>query len=359
MVRRNVTDRRRTEAPTRAPASWRNAHRRLASIEIRSLAIWTLVLALSAWTVVRLLGVESHYLLVALVAYTPYAAVAAVGAAILAAVVHCPVPMVMAAASALALIVTIAPRAIRDAPRPPATDARTLRVLTANVDIGHASARALVSLVTRDAVDVLSVQELTPAMVLALDDAGIGTRLPGRILRPRPGAAGTGLYARWPLHQVTPPAGTTFAMTAAETHVAGAGPLELVAVHAAAPRSRSAMVSWRQDLRTLPPPRPDLSRVLAGDFNATLDHAEFRRLIARGYRDAAATAGAGLVPTWPNGRLLPGPITIDHVLVDRRWQVGRVQVQSLPGSDHRALLAELTAPTASSAPTPASDSGGR
>ena len=32
-------------------------------------------------------------------------------------------------------------------------------------------------------------------------------------------------------------------------------------------------------------------RILAGDFNATLDHAELRRLIGRGYHDAAEQAG--------------------------------------------------------------------
>ena len=46
---------------------------------------------------------------------------------------------------------------------------------------------------------------------------------------------------------------------------------------------------WRGDLRALPPATPDGPlRILAGDFNATLDHAELRRLLDTGYEDAAA-----------------------------------------------------------------------
>ena len=63
-------------------------------------------------------------------------------------------------------------------------------------------------------------------------------------------------------------------------------------------------------------------RGLAGDFNATLDHAELRRVLDRGYRDAAEQAGVALRPTWPTGkRILPTLVTIDHVLADRRVQV--------------------------------------
>ncbi len=38
---------------------------------------------------------------------------------------------------------------------------------------------------------------------------------------------------------------------------------------------------------------------LVGDFNATLDQAALRDVVARGYRDAADVAGKGLEPTFP------------------------------------------------------------
>ena len=40
-------------------------------------------------------------------------------------------------------------------------------------------------------------------------------------------------------------------------------------------------------------------RILAGDFNATLDHPELRAVLDRGYVDAADAASGGLKPTWP------------------------------------------------------------
>ena len=86
-------------------------------------------------------------------------------------------------------------------------------------------------------------------------------------------------------------------------------------------------------------------RVLAGDFNATLDHDALRGLIARGYVDAADATGSGLKPTWPVGKRPPG-ITIDHVLVDRRIAVRSYGVHEVRGSDHRAIVAELRVPPA-------------
>ena len=105
------------------------------------------------------------------------------------------------------------------------------------------------------------------------------------------------------------------------------------------------MDEWRDDLRALPPatPRGDV-RILAGDFNATLDHAELRRVLDRGYADAADTVGHGLRATWPSDRRFPPPVTIDHVLADERCGVRDLEVIDVPGSDHRAVLAELVLP---------------
>ena len=90
--------------------------------------------------------------------------------------------------------------------------------------------------------------------------------------------------------------------------------------------------------------------MLLGDFNATLDHGPLRRLLRTGYRDAAAVRGRGLAPTWPFRRqplLLPVVpwVTLDHVLADRRIGIGDVGTRVVPGSDHRAVFAELLLPT--------------
>ena len=116
----------------------------------------------------------------------------------------------------------------------------------------------------------------------------------------------------------------------------------------AVPPTRPRVLQWKSDLRTVPPATPDgRLRILAGDFNATLDHAELRRVLDTGYEDAAAQVGAGLQGTWPGGRRFPPPVTIDHVLVDKRCGVRAVSVHRIPGTDHRAVLAELTLPRGS------------
>jgi endonuclease/exonuclease/phosphatase family metal-dependent hydrolase len=86
-----------------------------------------------------------------------------------------------------------------------------------------------------------------------------------------------------------------------------------------------------------------------GDFNATLDHATLRGLLYSGYHDAAESRGEGLIATWPSGAF-PPPVTIDHVLVDRRIAVTGFKVFDVPGPDHHAVYAELIVPAVRSTP---------
>ena len=83
--------------------------------------------------------------------------------------------------------------------------------------------------------------------------------------------------------------------------------------------------------------------MLAGDFNATLDHAAFRDVLRLGYADAAQEAGNALTPTWgPPGKV--ALLTLDHVLVDRSCAGLECSVHKIPGSDHRAVYAEIQLP---------------
>jgi endonuclease/exonuclease/phosphatase (EEP) superfamily protein YafD len=58
-------------------------------------------------------------------------------------------------------------------------------------------------------------------------------------------------------------------------------------------------------------------------------------------RRTLAIAVAG---PWPAVRRRALPITIDHVLVDRRIRVEAVRVAAIPGSDHRAVIVTLRLP---------------
>jgi endonuclease/exonuclease/phosphatase (EEP) superfamily protein YafD len=312
----------------------------------RTVLAWLVAVPWAAWAAARLLGLERGYPLVPLMAFAPYGIAAAVAAAVLALALRRRLPAVVALAAALALGAGVAPRVHAD-PGPDAAGpgGAPLRVLTVNARIGQLPAGALVDLVRRERPDVLSLQELTPGLDRRLRAAGLQALLPSAVTVPRPGAGGMGLYARAPLTELRAPA-THNPAPAARLARAGGPPVEVYAVHPSAPLDRVRVARWVEDLAALPPATPNGPvRVLAGDFNATLDHAALRRVLATGYEDAADEAGAGLRTTWRSFamRLLPG-VAIDHVIADARCGVRAVKVLPLPGSDHRAVLAELVLP---------------
>ena len=85
--------------------------------------------------------------------------------------------------------------------------------------------------------------------------------------------------------------------------------------------------------------------MVAGDFNATLDHSALRAGTA-GCVDAAEQRGAGLIPTWG-----PSPTTrrfgpqIDHVFATEGITAETFEVHDVAGSDHRAVLTTLRLPS--------------
>jgi len=312
---------------------------------IRPILAWVLVAGCAAWAAVRLLGLERGFPLVPLVAYTPIAAGAAVGVAVLVALLRQRAAALVAAALALALVAVVVPRALGGPTEPAGGAGPVLRVLTVNMLHGSGSPEALAALVRRTRADVVSVQELTPALAAELDRAGFSELLPERVLRPLPSGDGIGLYARVPLRERPAPGPTVKPLVVAEPRIPGAAAVELLAVHMPAPVRDLRVSQWRTDLRALPAASPrGPVRILAGDFNATLDHAELRSVLDRGYEDAATTVGDGLRATWPSGGRRALPVAIDHVLADRRCGVRAVGIHTIPGSDHRAVVAELVLP---------------
>jgi len=312
---------------------------------VRGLTVlcWAVAVPGVLWAAVRLLGLERGPL-VQLLAFTPYVAVASLVPLALALALRRWWPAGVAAVAAVALIAVVAPRAFGGT-----TDAEgpTLRVLTANLLAGAGDAETLVRLVREHEVDVLAVQEFTPDAAARLDALGLSELMPHRRLNPIVGTQGSALYSRFPLTGTgvrENPGGFTQAY--GTLTAPGASPTTVESVHPMAPSALERLRDWERDLDGQPRATPDGPvRVLAGDFNATLDHAPLRRLLASGYRDAADAAGAGLTGTWGpyDGDRIP-PVTIDHVLVDRRVGVRDVSVLRLPGSDHRPVFAELALP---------------
>jgi endonuclease/exonuclease/phosphatase (EEP) superfamily protein YafD len=313
---------------------------------------WVVAGALAGWAAARLAGADrlrfAEAWAVPLLSFTPQVTAGAWAGAVL---LRGAGPAAVAAAAGAGLTAVVGPRAVACRQRPAAGP--VLRVVTANLLFGRAVAGAVAELACRTRADVLFVQELTGDAAAGLARAGLGDLLPYQVMQPVPRGARCGIYARYPLRGAPPGARPSAARCAARLVLPSGQVVQLACIHAAPPRppwSPGAAARWRSQLSALPAPC-DSPRILAGDFNATLDHAQFRRLLRSGYADAARQAGHGLSPTWgPRPGRRPALLALDHVLIDRRCAVLATSAHRLPGSDHRALYAELQLPAPHSRP---------
>jgi endonuclease/exonuclease/phosphatase (EEP) superfamily protein YafD len=220
----------------------------------------------------------------------------------------------------------------------------SLRLLTVNAQGGAADPAALLRALQSHNVDVLAVQELTPQMVSRLAAAGLAQLLPFSHLDSRPGWAGTGLWARWPLTPLPPVPGLTAATPRAHIDPLGGRPVMLTAVHPLAPTDGHADI-WQRELALIGQTLAavDEPQVVAGDFNASRDHRPFRDLLAAGLRDCADSSQRRSWPgfTWPaTGAMIP-VMRLDHVLVSRTATVRMTRAIRVPHTDHHGVLAAI------------------
>jgi endonuclease/exonuclease/phosphatase (EEP) superfamily protein YafD len=297
------------------------------------------VIPILLWALTRAFGLERGFPLVPMIAYTPYVAAIALLVSGVAVALRNWAAAVVAGLATVCLMAAVLPRAFGSGETIP-PGATELNVLSANIHYGGADPAALVALVDRREADILFLQELTPGFARKLAEEGIRRRLPHSVLSVRSQAAGAGIYSRLPLRRLPEAVPFGFRMARAEVLLPDHRQVQVVDVHPYTPK-RQLLDRWRQGLESLPSTGDGAPWLLVGDFNATLDHAELRDVINRGYRDAADETGEGLTPTWPKGSVLLPPVTIDHVLADRRFLIGGYGVDSLPGSDHRPIFARL------------------
>jgi endonuclease/exonuclease/phosphatase (EEP) superfamily protein YafD len=216
----------------------------------------------------------------------------------------------------------------------------TLRVLTSNVEFGR-GAPALVPQIRDRRPDVVFVEECeyTCQATLEGDFAAV---YPYRQAVRAAGSHGSLILSRYPLK---PTAGVpgTMGMPGAVADVGGRA-VRLQLAHPMPPLPRQVGL-WRRELgrlRAFAAADRHTPTILAGDFNATQDHAAFRRILDTGLTDAARLAGHDRTPSWPARTASVIGAQIDHVLVSRDFSATGARFLRVAGSDHRALVVDLT-----------------
>jgi endonuclease/exonuclease/phosphatase (EEP) superfamily protein YafD len=328
----------RTEPPSRQPAGHRAVPALLIGLPLAG--------ASALWLAPELLDLAATPPFVQVAAFRPVAATGQLALAALAGLLRprwWPAALAVGGVAAVALGAVL-PRAVARPAPPPGPE---LSILSFNVLHGRADVAALAEMVHRHRPDLVVLPEAGQRYRERLDPMldGLGYRSwvttdPGE----RDGH-GIVVLAAARLGEVTATPldlGTRFRWM--QLRGGGLGTVGVVAVHTVAP-IRGWMADWAAELGLL---RTWLAEgrgphIVAGDVNATLDHAPLRAAVD-GARDVAADRGRGLVSTWPTAWPRWFGAQIDHVFTSGGVHPASARVLDLPGSDHRGLLARVVLP---------------
>lgn len=253
-----------------------------------------------------------------------------------------PVPLVLALV-AVAGAAMVVPRTVATAA--PASGGSTLKVMVLNVYEGEADTDSLAALIATEKPDLVSIPESGGRYKSRLEPllTPLGYRLAASVSPRRDDVTGNTVAISDRLGDVRTEVGEDTRFPYMEATGGGLGNLRFVAFHSVAPTPRS-VGQWREDIGQLPRwCAADRPTVVAGDFNATLDHSVFRTATA-GCGEAADRTGNGLAGTWPTwAPEWLGP-QIDHVLFNGGITAESFSTHVVPGTDHRAVVTTLRLP---------------
>ncbi|MGI5129275.1 endonuclease/exonuclease/phosphatase family protein [Pseudonocardia sp. CA-107938] len=293
------------------------------------------------------LGLDGRHPLVGVAALRPYVTAATAGAAAVLASrrpVAATVLAGLAAAAAPSLVQRLGTRpAVAEHPD-------DLVVLAANVWHGRALPVAFAALLERERPDLVAVSEAGHPFLHALRPhlAPLGYRTWTSAAADAPDGDGVALLAGPRAGELTVSGGPEVRTQYLRATGGILGERALIAVHTAAPTTVAGTREWRRDLADLARwSHEPVAPIIAGDLNATLDHALLRAVLGP-VASASIGSGRGLVGTFPTALRPNWPaligIHIDHVLVPTGSAVPRYAIVDVPGSDHRAVLARVRIP---------------
>jgi endonuclease/exonuclease/phosphatase (EEP) superfamily protein YafD len=222
--------------------------------------------------------------------------------------------------------------------RPVTTEPFT--VLTINIRNGEADPAALADRAAE--ADVVVLVETTPAAQAGLAAQGWDARFPYAVGDPRREGSNTAVFSRFRLSRGTLLGRSNFNQWSVAVEVPDLGLVRLLAVHPCNPYCGGGRWDIEHEVvRAAVAAHGSGPLVVAGDFNAVAEQGPMQRLHRLGLRSATDLVGAGWLPTYPAGGLLPPLLPIDHVLLSDQLTATAVTALTVPGTDHRGLLVQV------------------
>ncbi len=221
------------------------------------------------------------------------------------------------------------------------TSGPTLRALSQNVLHANRQFERVLELIRTERPDFMLLLEVTPGWIAAME--GFRDDYPYQRAIPSPGSSGIAFYSRIQAAELETRIVGDMPVIVAHL-VSPAGPLTVIGVHPASPRRNDELEARNRSLAALADfaIRTQGPLVVMGDLNTTSWSPYFQDLIGdSGLIDSRR--GFGVCATWP-GLPMPGRIPIDHCLVSPGVTVVDRRIGPAVGSDHRAILIDLTLP---------------
>lgn len=223
----------------------------------------------------------------------------------------------------------------------PETSEDQLVVYSHNVWFNRGDPVAVAGSIGASGADIVVLQEVWSGFMASLEADPSLADYRFRISEPSDGdTTGLAVWSKHPIGQATAP--NLWGVPTVRTRIDGPyGSFALDAVHVTAPIAGGQIETWEAQLAGFAEFDTSGPALMVGDFNATMDHQQFRALVESGWTDVHESKGCGLDATWPTGRRTPTLLRLDHILTTDHFEVLAVDIGSGDGSDHRSVTAAV------------------
>jgi endonuclease/exonuclease/phosphatase (EEP) superfamily protein YafD len=304
---------------------------------------WTTTLALFAIAALRFTYHDGNYTLTCINAFTRYVYLPIYACVIWAAWQRRKWLLVCGSIVAACHVALIVPELMRDNrfAAPPASGAKKLRILFANVRGDHPDPAAYLNELPEINPDVIVFVEYYPWWHRDAQPAKAYAAYPYGTPGGRPPGGEVGVFSKLPIENEQRVFAADRMCYSFDIRVDGQ-PLRIFALHAPRPMDIPFMDyhgfwnSVTPQLLALPDPA-----VIVGDFNATPSSKLLKRLTADRLRSAHEDRGRGYANTWPNGMAPIPPIRIDHALLTPGVECVSIAEGRGVGSDHKPLILDV------------------